>query len=336
MKVTPLLGWLWLKRGAIIAMLVVLVLVPQIFSAFITSEVATQALVFGIAAASLVFLNSVAGMVSLGQTALYGIAAYTTAELSVVSGVDPWAAAVIAVVITVAIGVLFGAVISRSSGIYFLMITLAFGVIANSFFSEVTTFGGHEGINTVVPPQLLGDPFVNPSGLYYAALIASVGVYALILFIRRTPFGYALQGVRDEPVRMKSLGYNVSLLRTLAFGFAAFIAAIGGVLFVWFNGAISPDSIDVTRTIDLLTIAVIGGLVRLEGAWIGALIFTVVLTYSPQYTERFETLIGLVFLAVVLLSPGGIAGVVASGDRWVRRRLGKVAEATVPTGEPKL
>jgi branched-chain amino acid transport system permease protein len=105
----------------------------------------------------------------------------------------------------------------------------------------------------------------------------------------------------------------------------AFIAAIGGVLLVWYNGSISPGTIDVTRTIYLLTIAVIGGLGRLEGAWVGALLFTVVQTYSPSYTDRFETLIGLVFLAVVLASPGGIAGIAGSLDRWVRRRLGGLA-----------
>jgi branched-chain amino acid transport system permease protein len=93
-------------------------------------------------------------------------------------------------------------------------------------------------------------------------------------------------------------------------------------LLVWYNSNISPGSIDLTRTIYLLTIAVIGGLGRLEGAWIGAFLFTVVQTYSPAYTDRFETLIGLAFLAVVLASPGGIAGIASSLDRWVRRRLG--------------
>ena len=111
------------------------------------------------------------------------------------------------------------------------------------------------------------------------------------------------------------------MLRTAAFAVGAFIAAIGGVLLVWYNSSISPGTIDLTRTIDLLTIAVIGGLGRLEGAWLGALLFTLIQTYSPRYTDRFETLIGLVFLAVVLASPGGIVGIAGSLDRWVQRRL---------------
>jgi branched-chain amino acid transport system permease protein len=184
----------------------------------------------------------------------------------------------------------------------------------------------------VTPPPLLGKPFVDPTGMYYAALIGSVLIYGLVRYLRRTPFGYALQGVRDEPVRMRALGFNVPLLRTAAFAVGAFIAAIAGVLLVWYNSNISPGAIDLTRTIDLLTIAVIGGLSRLEGAWIGALLFTIVQTYSPSYTDRFETLIGLVFLAVVLASPGGLTGIAWRLDRAIRRRLGERATAVAPAG----
>ncbi len=318
-----LTGWIMLRRAVIAGVVIAVILVPQYLTTFQTSSIGVQTLVLGIAVASLMFLNSFAGMVSLAQTALYGIAAYTTAELSVIHGIDPWVAAVIAIVITVGAGLLIGAVTSRSEGIYFLMITLAFAVIVYYFFSQLSAFGSHEGINAVEPPGLLGNPFFDPNGMYYAALICSMLVYALVFYIRRTPFGYAMQGVRDEPVRMRAIGYNVPLIRTLAFGLSAFIASIAGVLIVWYNTNISPGGIDLTRTIDVLTIAVIGGLGRLEGAWIGALLFTVVETYSPTYTDRFETIIGLVFLAVVLASPGGIAGILGTLDRLALRLIGR-------------
>ena len=133
----------------------------------------------------------------------------------------------------------------------------------------------------------------------------------LLRYVARTPFGLTLQGVRDDPVRMASLGYNVVLHRTIAFTFAAFIAAIGGVLFVWWNGHIDPASIDLGSTIDVLVIAVIGGLYRLEGAWVGALFFVVINNYSQQISfigPRFHTLIGAIFLVIVLVSPGGLVG----------------------------
>ena len=103
-------------------------------------------------------------------------------------------------------------------------------------------------------------------------------------YVVRTPFGIALQGIRDDPPRMRSLGYNVPLHRTLAFTLGAFVAAIAGILSVWFNTQISPGSIDITQTIDVLIIAVIGGLSRLEGAWIGALAFALIDYYSRQHT----------------------------------------------------
>ena len=108
----------------------------------------------------------------------------------------------------------------------------------------------------------------------------SVLVYALLRYVVRTPFGLTLQGVRDDPVRMASLGYNVVLHRTLAFAFAAFVAALAGVLFVWWNGHIDPASIDLSAMIDVLVIAVIGGLYRLEGAWLGAFVFVMLNNYS--------------------------------------------------------
>jgi branched-chain amino acid transport system permease protein len=161
--------------------------------------------------------------------------------------------------------------------------------------------------------------------LYYVALACSIVVYLLLRYIVRTPFGLALQGVRDDPVRMASLGYNVLLHRTLAFGFGAFIAAIGGVLFVWWNGHIDPASINLAEVIDVLVIAVVGGLYRLEGAWVGALVFVVLDNYSQQIGfigERFATLIGAIFLVIVLVSPGGLMGLWERGLAQVPGRRG--------------
>ena len=143
------------------------------------------------------------------------------------------------------------------------------------------------------------------------ALCIALAVYLLLRYVARTPFGLTLQGVRDDPIRMSSLGYNVALHRTLAFAFTSFIAGVGGVLFVWWNGHIDPASIDLSATIDVLVIAVIGGLYRLEGAWVGALFFVIVNNYSQQISfigPRFHTLIGAIFLVIVLVSPGGLIG----------------------------
>lgn len=302
------------------AVVVALALVPLVFSSYFTGAVASRALYLGLAAASLTFLAGYGGMVSLAQTALYGIAGFVMARLIVDGGMDPVLAAVVALAVGVAFGALFGAVASGSEGIYLLMITLALGVITYYFFSQVTTFGGHEGINGVATPGFIGDPVRHPAAIYYLILACSAGAYVLIRSVARTAFGLTLQGVRDDPVRMRALGYNVRAHRTLGFAGGAFLAALAGVLGTWHETRISPGTIDVSQTIQLLTVAVIGGLYRIEGAWIGALLYTLLDTYTRGLTGRFETWIGLILLAILIVSPDGVTGLGGQVLARVRRR----------------
>jgi branched-chain amino acid transport system permease protein len=306
------------ERVAGVAVLVVAILAPLLFSTYWVSALLTQMLLLGIVAASLIFLSAYGGMVSLAQVAIYGIAGFVLGNVvtngntkGLNLGWNPWLGVLLAIVIATAFGLLFGALASRSVGIYFLMITLTFGVIANLFFGQVTTFSGFGGISGIGAPGLIGNVDAHPNRLYYVALGASLVVIVLLRYIVRTPFGLALQGVRDDPVRMSSLGYNIVLHRTLAFGFAAFIASLGGVLFVWWNGHIDPASIDLSAMIDVLVIAVIGGLYRIEAAWLGAFVFVIINNYSQRISfvgPRFHTLIGVIFLVIVLVSPTGLIG----------------------------
>ena len=233
----------------------------------------------------------------------------------------------------------FGAVAARSLGIYFLMLTLTYAVIANYFFGQVTQFGGFSpiaGVNRYTP-GFVGDIVGHPDKLYYIALRRRrSSSTALIRYLVRTPFGLSLQGIRDDPVRMSSLGYNVPLHRTLAFGFASFVAALAGVLFVWWQGQIAPGNIGLAATIELLVIAVIGGLARVEGAWVGAFAFIVINNYVrdvelPVIGGSFNTIIGLIFLAIVIVSPDGLMGLWDRLWRSLGRRGGGTPEAASVT-----
>jgi branched-chain amino acid transport system permease protein len=308
-----------LRLGVAAVVLLVLFFAPLIFTNYQYGVLGTKILWLGIVAASLIFLAGYGGMVSLAQTALFGIAGFVVANLVVFTGWSEWPAVAVGILIATSVGLLFGLIASRSVGIYFLMITLAFAVIVFYFFGQVTKFSGFGGVNNVTAPGLIGHSRQDPAPLYYAALIVSLLVYFGIRYLVRTPFGLALQGVRDEPTRMRALGFNVHLHRTLAFGVGAFIASLAGVLSVWYNSQISPGSIDVSRTIDVLVIAVVGGLFRLEGAWIGALVFTVLDDQLRGETTRFNTVIGIVFLVIVLLSPGGLVGILGRVTEGVRR-----------------
>ena len=315
-------AWSVATVGAVAAALVIAALCPLLFTVYFTSAVAVTVLWTGLAAASLAFLAGYGGMVSLAQTALFGVAGFTAAKLTVDGHWNPWLAGLTAVGVAVGVGLVFGAIASGSEGIYFLMITLAFAVITYYYFSQVPTFGAHEGINGVRAPTLLGDPVHHPTRIYYAALLCCVLAYLAVRHVARTAFGLALQGVRDDPVRMSALGFRVRLHRTLGFAAGAAIAAVAGVLSAWHNTRISPGSIDLTRTIDILVIAVIGGMYRLEGAWIGAFVFTMLDTYARGISDRFETYIGLIFLAIVVLSPDGVVGFWRTIDRRIHGRAG--------------
>jgi branched-chain amino acid transport system permease protein len=309
---------LTLDRGVGAVALVAAVAAPLYVSSYWVGALLTQMLFLGIVAASLIFLSAYGGMVSLAQVAVYGIAGFVVGNATTNGntkglnlGWNPWWGVIAGILIAVAAGFLFGALASRSVGIYFLMITLTYSVIANLSFGQVTDVSGFGGISGIPAPGLIGNVAAHQNRLYYVSLVAALAVYALLRYVVRTPFGMTLQGVRDDPVRMASLGYNVVLHRIVAFGFASFIAAIGGVLFVWWNGHIDPASIDLSATIDVLVIAVVGGLFRIEGAWVGALFFVIINNYSQQISfigPRFNTLIGAIFLVVVLVSPGGLVG----------------------------
>jgi branched-chain amino acid transport system permease protein len=320
---TQRLGRVDVVSWAIVAVaLLLLVLAPLIFTDFFVGVILTKALWLGIAAASLIFLASYAGMVSLGQVGLYAIAGMMFANLVAADGGldaawNPWVAVIVALLIATLAGLFFGAVAARSVGIYFLMITLALGVLVYYFFAQVTQLSGFGGVNDPELPALIGNPGLDPIPLFYVTLAASVLIFLGIRYLVRTPFGLTMQGLRDEPDRMRALGFNVTLHRTLAFTAGAFIAGVAGILSVWYNQRISPGSISLGQTIDILVIAVIGGLYRLEGAWVGAIFFALLDNYSREYTpdvgdvlgpERFNTLIGIVFLVIVLVSPGGLVG----------------------------
>lgn len=323
------------ESGVLLAVLAVLILAPSFSTTFFVSFVLTQTLWLGIAAASLIFLAAYGGMISLAQTLMYGFAGFAIGNAVTQGGskglnlgLNPWVGVAIGIVFTTVLAFILGLVASRSTGLYYLMITLTFGVIGFYFFGQVTTFSGFGGINQIVAPDFIGEPGEHPVSLYYAALGVSVFSFLLLRYVTRTPFGLALQGIRDDPVRMSALGYNLVIHRALAFVLGGFVASLAGVLNVWWNRQIDPASIGIGEILALLIIAVIGGMNRLEGAWVGAFIYVVVNNYVRSVPlvdkigiteDRFNTLVGVIFLVIVLASPNGLMGLGSSVIRLLKR-----------------
>jgi branched-chain amino acid transport system permease protein len=255
-------------------------------------------------------------MVSLAQMSIAGVAAYMVAILgqnsaSLGLGWPWWIAAPLALVIGVAFAIGVGLLAIRTAGIYTIMITLAIGMAFFLFAQQnYAIFNGHSGFAGIAPPQLFGVNWRDPLPFYYLALFVAVLCYAAVVYAARSTFGLSLQAIRDNPRRMRALGFNVDAHRVAAYAASGLIASLAGVLLVWFDGRISPGTIGVDRLIDILVIAIVGGLRHPAGAFIGAIFFVLLSTFATDIVgaERFNTLIGILFLAIVLFSPDGLLG----------------------------
>jgi branched-chain amino acid transport system permease protein len=329
----------WLRHihpaAAIVAL--VLLFMPAIANDFWLFQIFGWSFILGVIALSLMFLAGYGGMVSLMQMTVAGVAGYTCAMFGVSTspgvnlGWPWWLAAPIGLAVATAFGTLAGALAVRTEGIYTIMITLA---IAAAFFyftnENFAIFNGHTGINSIASPHFLGVDWRSPIAFYYLTLAVAAACYFAVLYVSRAPFGLALQAVRDNPRRMAALGFNVRAHRIAAYAFASFLAALGGVLLVWQNTEIAPSTAGVDAAIDILIIAVVGGVTRPIGPFIGALVYVILKAFALDFLvalglngARFRMLIGLGFLAIVFFSPDGFVGL------WgrLRNRSGLFGEA---------
>ena len=196
-------------------------------------------------------------------------------------GLSWWIVLPVAILIATLFGTLSGALAVRTEGIYTIMITLA---IASAFYyftrQNYTIFNGYSGFNVVLPPKIFGVDWRDPVPFYYLTLGCAVLSYGAVVYVARAPFGLALQGVRDNPRRMAALGFNVIAHRIAAYAFASVFASTGGVLLVWQNAQISPGTVGVSSAIDMLIIAVVGGMSRPIGPFIGAFIYVLLQAFS--------------------------------------------------------
>ncbi|WP_350091435.1 branched-chain amino acid ABC transporter permease [Thalassobaculum sp.] len=299
-----------------------LLLMPAFASDFVIFQIMGWTFILGIIALSLMFLAGYGGMVSLVQMSVAGVAGYMIAicgdsAIETISQGWPWYIAIpLALIIAVAAGTAVGWLAVRTEGIYTIMITLA---IASAFFyfarQNYVIFNGFSGFNGVLPPELFGVDWRAPGAFYYLTLFWATAGYLAVLYLSRAPFGLALQGVRDNPRRMAALGFNVTAHRVAAYSFAALLAGIGGILLTWQSAQISPGTAGIGPVIDILVIAVIGGLRHPIGPFIGAFIYVLLKTFALDALvavglggERFQLLIGVGFVLIVFFSPDGVLG----------------------------
>ncbi|MDR7554982.1 MAG: branched-chain amino acid ABC transporter permease [Armatimonadota bacterium] len=284
--------------------------------------VAAEVLIFGIAATSLNLLLGYTGLISMGHAAYFATGGYVAGLLA--KHVTPlfWATTPVGMVAAAALALVVGAFALRTAAVTFLMITLAVGQMLYALAIKWRTVtGGSDGLLGIPKPTGLGVEMDAPR-MYLVALVC----YLLVLwFLRRllaAPFGRTLVGIRENEGRLRALGCNVQAYKLAAFVLAGGLAGLGGALFGQFNGFIAPSEIHWHRSGQLMIMIIIGGVHSLIGPLLGAFVVVAIQDLvSSLLTQRWMTVMGLVFIGFVLVARGGLVGLWHALHRAVRRGL---------------
>jgi branched-chain amino acid transport system permease protein len=270
-----------------------------------------EGLIFSVFALSLNLLLGYAGLPSLGHAAYFAAGAYAAGLVTVHVTSSFWIGALAGIGVSALLGAAFGLLALRAKGVYFLMITLALAQIAWAVaFSWRPVTGGDDGLRGIGRPDL-GIAVINlaeTSAFYLFALVAFAAAFLLMRAILRSPFGRTLPGIQESSARMDALGYNVWAHKYIAFVLSAAFAGFAGVLFVYYKGFVSPEAASIVVSAEVMLMVILGGAGTLVGPIVGA--FTIILMSNivSGYTARWTLILGLLYVLVVLLAPGGLVG----------------------------
>jgi len=305
---------------AVAAAVLLLVLSPLVLSSY-QLGLLTKMLIFALFAMSLNLILGYAGLPSLGHAAYFGVGAYTVGLLAVKVRDNFWldfGAGLLAAAVTSA---LFGLLALRARGAYLLMITLALAqVLWGIAFGWRWLTGGDDGLPGV-PRPAAGLPwsFAGGPAFYYFVLVVFVALTSALWIVVRSPFGQALIGIRESERRMEVLGYDTWRYKYVAFVLAGVIAGTSGNLFVYYNGFVSPAYLSIVFSAMALIMVILGGAGTLLGPALGGAVIVLLENVISAHTERWLTVLGVIYVVVTLFAPAGIMG-------FVRARLGN------PTG----
>jgi branched-chain amino acid transport system permease protein len=284
-------------------------------------NVASQILFYAVFALGLNVLVGYAGLTSLGHAALFGVASYATAYMLQL-GYGHTVSILVALVVGVASMAVYAVLSLRSTGIGFIMITLALGeILWGLAYRWISLTGGDNGINVPKRPAPFGFSMTSPTTFYYVTFTVFIlSVIAMAIFVN-SPFGAALRGTRDQPRRMNALGYHVWLIRFYACLFSGLLTAVSGILFVYYTQFISPQTLALTSSAEVLLMVIAGGPGTLLGPIVGAGLVVIVKTVVSGFIERWNFLLGAIFVAIVILMPDGLVpGTTRLWKRFTRKR----------------
>jgi branched-chain amino acid transport system permease protein len=293
-------------RAAVIAAMVVIVAacLPLLLSNYQVG-LASEVLIFGILAMSIDILAGFAGRTSLGHGAIFGVSTYVVVYCTAQAGLSPAASFALGVLAATCVASMFALLAVRTSGVYFLLLTLALGMIVWGVclrWTQVT--GGENGMRADVRPAIL----MSHSAFYWAVLAgAAIVSFAMWRFVR-SPFGLTLRGIRDSESRMRSLGYNVPLHLFIGFTVSGVFAGVAGALYAMFNNFVSPSTVALAQSVEGVLMMIAGGVGTLFGAFVGAAAIIALENVVSAYTERWQMVLGIAFVLIMIFAPEGIVG----------------------------
>jgi branched-chain amino acid transport system permease protein len=290
-------------------------------------SVATEIFILAIFAVSLGLIIGYAGLVSLGHAAFFGAGAYTVALLGERIA-NTYVLLVAAVLVGGLLALFSGALFVRTSGAYFLMLTLAFAQVlfAVAFEARFIT-GGGDGLSVAVVPDFGFGEVTGDYGLYYMMAAFFLCCYLVLRLFVASPAGKAVRGVMENESRMRALGFNTRSYKLLAYALSGAIASLAGALYAYFNFFVTPDLLGWVFSGQALIMVIVGGVGSLLGPAIGAGFFLLMQEYLSSYTERWQLVMGLIFVAFVLVGRGGVFDLLALAfhkvvPRRIRQEIG--------------
>jgi branched-chain amino acid transport system permease protein len=266
---------------------------------------ATQILIYAILAMSIDILAGFAGRTPLCHGAIFGTSTYF-----VIYAVNTWglplpAALGLGIVAATILAAVFALLAVRVSGVYFLLLTLALGLVVWGVclrWSTVT--GGENGLRGDLRTGILADARI----FYILVLGVSAGAFLAMRRFVNSPFGLTLRGIRDSESRMASMGYNVPLHVFLAFVASGFFAGLAGAFYAVFNNYVSPSAVALAQSTSGLLMAIVGGIGTLVGSYVGAALIIMLEQFVSAYTERWQMVLGVAFILIMIFAPEGIVG----------------------------
>jgi branched-chain amino acid transport system permease protein len=300
---------------------VVFALLPFVAGDFYIN-LGSQMMIAAIFALSLNLLAGYGGLTSLGHASFLGLAAYISAWLTTRGGFGNGTAALLSIAGTTVSSAFFGMIALRASGLGFLMITLALSqVLWGLAYRWVSVTNGDNGMAGLVRPMPFGISIDSAASFYWFALIVATVAFILITVFVSSSFGASLKGTRDQSRRMAALGYNVWMIRWITFIYAGFWGGIAGLLYVYYNKYIHPTSLSITSSAEGLLGVIAGGSGTLVGPIVGSVLVTFLKNYASSYIDRWNMLLGFVFMFIVMVMPDGIVpGVRRLAARWKEPR----------------